>query len=80
MKTNRNQFDEVLRRMIQNPPQKTSDIKAEKTLLCQVNNLGNFPLRETLPARSIYSLTLPFPLAHAGDVVPIFDNQIHLLG
>jgi hypothetical protein len=30
MKTDKGQFDEVLRRMLQKPPQKTSDIKAEK--------------------------------------------------
>jgi hypothetical protein len=28
MKTDKGQFDEVLRRMLQKPPQKTSDIRA----------------------------------------------------
>jgi hypothetical protein len=30
MKTDKNQFDEVLRRMIQKPPQKNDAIKAKK--------------------------------------------------
>jgi hypothetical protein len=30
MKTDKGQFDEVLRRMLNKPPQKTSEIKAEK--------------------------------------------------
>ena len=30
MKTDKGQFDEVLRRMLQKPPQKTSDIHAKK--------------------------------------------------
>ncbi len=30
MKTDKGQFDEVLRRMLQKPPQKTSEIKAGK--------------------------------------------------
>jgi len=30
MKTDKGQFDEVLRRMLEKPPQKTSDIKAAK--------------------------------------------------
>jgi len=30
MKTDKGQFDEVLRRMLQKPPQKTSAIKASK--------------------------------------------------
>jgi hypothetical protein len=30
MKTDKGQFDEVLRRMLAKPPQKTSEIKAEK--------------------------------------------------
>lgn len=30
MKTDKGQFDEVLRRMLQKPPQKTSEIKAPK--------------------------------------------------
>jgi len=30
MKTDKGQFDEVLRRMLQKPPQKTSDIHATK--------------------------------------------------
>jgi hypothetical protein len=30
MKTDKGQFDEVLRRMLSKPPQKTSEIKAEK--------------------------------------------------
>lgn len=30
MKTDKGQFDEVLRRMLQKPPHKTADIKAEK--------------------------------------------------
>jgi hypothetical protein len=30
MKTDKGQFDEVLRRMLQTPPQKTSEIKAGK--------------------------------------------------
>ena len=30
MKADKGQFDEVLRRMLEKPPQKTSDIRAEK--------------------------------------------------
>lgn len=30
MKTDKGQFDEVLRRMLQKPPQKTSEIRGEK--------------------------------------------------
>jgi hypothetical protein len=30
MKSDKGQFDEVLRRMLEKPPQKTSEIKAEK--------------------------------------------------
>jgi hypothetical protein len=30
MKADKNQFDEVLRRMLQKPPQKTADIKSDK--------------------------------------------------
>jgi hypothetical protein len=30
MKTDKGQFDEVLRRMLEKPPQKTADIKAPK--------------------------------------------------
>jgi len=30
MKTDKGQFDEVLRRMLEKPPQKTSEIKSER--------------------------------------------------